>query len=272
MGSNALHTWPALRLFQGQTVHARRVPFEQRFSYKLFMIDVDIDRLDDASAMCTTFSIDRSALYTLRTRDHGARETGSLRPWADAKFQNAGIDLKGGTIRLLALPRHLFYKFAPISLWIGYDPDGAPRGIIYEVNNTFGDSHSYVSALPGSNSKHDVAKAMYVSPFFDVSGDYRFSLRLSDDKLQLVIDNHEDGRSTHMAALTGVFAPATSGGFLKAAFTRPLSSIGVSWGIHWEALKLFIRGAGYRSRPAAPDHSYSIAQPASQARQQDAST
>lgn len=261
MSDAASSALPALRLFKGQTVHARRVPFEQRFAYELFMVDVDIDRLDEASKASGLFAIDKPALYSLRTKDHGARETGQLRPWADAQFARAGIDLTGGSVRLLALPRHLFYKFSPISLWFGYDPEGELHGIIYEVNNTFGDTHAYVAPVANSTDRHRVSKAMYVSPFFDVSGDYLFTLTQVKDKLRLIIDNRENEQSIHMATLLGTYEPATSGALLKAALTRPLSSHGVTLGIHWEALKLFIKGAGYRSRPPAAAHAQSVATP-----------
>lgn len=242
-------------------MHARRVPFEQRFSYTLFMVDLDIDRLDEANKQCAFFAVDRPALYALRTKDHGGRQTGPLRPWADAQFREAGIDLTGGTIRLLALPRHLYYKFSPISLWFGYDQSGALKGIIYEVNNTFGDTHAYVAPVSGEVDRHRVSKAMYVSPFFDVSGDYLFTLTQIRDKLRLIIDNRENEQSTHMATLVGSYEPATSGAFFEAAVTRPLSSHGVTLGIHWEALKLFFKGAGYRSRPPAAAHAHSVAKP-----------
>ena len=108
-----------LRLWKGHTLHQRSVPFEHRFKYGLALIDVDIDRLDAAHDQSVLFSIDRSNLFSFNRKDHGERKAGDLRPWAEAEFAKAGIDLNGGTIRLVTFPRHVFYKFAPISLWLG---------------------------------------------------------------------------------------------------------------------------------------------------------
>ena len=239
-----------LRLYIGQTRHSRFVPFEQSFAYKLFLIDLDIDRLEEAGQMCRSFSIETSNLFSFRRRDHGHRKDEALRPWAEDKFRDAGVDLESGPIRLVTFPRHIFYKFSPISLWFGYGPDEKLRGIIYEVNNTFGDTHSYVAAADNELMHHEAEKNLYVSPFFDVSGDYRFTVRPPGERLNLVVDNFDDGRRVHMANIKATMRPATNAAFLKAALTRPLSTHGVTLGIHWEALKLWMKGAGYRSRPA----------------------
>lgn len=241
---------PALRLHIGRTVHHRFVPFKSSFKYRMAMIDIDIDRLSEASRTCALFAVEKAALFSFRRRDHGALKPVSLRPWAEAEFQKAGIDASGASIRLITVPRHAFYKFSPISLWIAQDEDGAPTGILYEVRNTFGEKHTYISRLTGSWSRHSAPKSFYVSPFFDVSGQYEFSLQLNHDELRLGVTTVKDGVPVHSATLITHIRPATSGHFLKLAFAMPLSTIGVTLGIHWEALKLWLKGAKYASHPA----------------------
>ena len=257
---NSVAALPALQLFKGHTIHQRFTPVTHRFSYRLFLLDLDIDRLADAQKQSALFSVNRPNLFSFRTRDHGDRTSDDLRPWAEDMFAEAGIVLGGGPIRLITLARHLFYKFAPISLWYGYDQTGELRGIIYEVNNTFGQSHCYVAKTDGARSQHDVDKQLYVSPFFDVTGQYRFTLRTPDDQLSLVIENRLEGDRQHMATIKARAAKADSLAFLKAMLARPLSSLGVSIAIHFEALRLWIKGAGYRSNPGAPKTSATQAQ------------
>jgi len=259
MHSITQNTYPALLLYKGQTQHTRFVPFEQSFSYKLFLIDIDIDRLDEANKQSPCFAVERANLFSFRRRDHGTRKSTHLRPWAENIFEGANINLEGGVIRLITLPRHLLYKFAPISLWYGYGPDGALRGIIYEVNNTFGETHAYVAATHNERSQHEAEKQLYVSPFFDVSGKYRFTLRAPGDRLSLVIENIVDDTRVHMANIKAIRHAATGKAFLKAGLTQPFSTLGVTAGIHFEALKLWLKKAGYRSRPAAPPKLSSLA-------------
>lgn len=258
MSSNAQ---PALTILKGQTVHARYTPFEQRFQYGLFMVDVDVDRLGEASASSPVFSVDGVGLYGLNTKDHGDRVQGGLRVWADEQFAEAGLDSSQWTIRLVTFPRHAFYRFAPLSVWFGTDGAGALQGVIYEVNNTFGESHAYIARVDDDVRVVEADKRFHVSPFFDVTGKYRFTLRRSDQQLSLVIDTLVNGQRTHMASVSAKALPATSGNFMRAAVTQPLSAIGVTIGIHYEALKLWLRGAKYRPKPAPPRTGQTLAHP-----------
>ncbi len=253
---------PALVLWTGQTVHVRYQPFERRFSYDLVLIDMDIDRLDEAAASSTLFSVNAPGLFAFRTADHGPKQVGiPLRPWAEAELARAGVSLDGGAIRLVTFPRHLFYKFAPLSLWYGYGPDGALRGIIYEVNNTFGERHCYVAAVQPGRNAHMAPKAFHVSPFFDVTGTYRFTLRSPEDKLGVVVESLKNGTCLHMANITARRHAATGTNLLKLSLTNPLSTLGVAVGIHWQALKIWLRGAGYRRKPPPPASGTTIALP-----------
>ncbi len=260
---------PAVSLYRGETRHLRFKPFRQSFAYKLFLIDIDIDRLEEADKQTRLFAVDRLGLFSFRRKDHGSRLDTPLRPWAERNFLEAGIHLEGGAIRLVTLPRHLFYKFAPISLWFGYGYDGTLRGIIYEVNNTFGETHAYVAPIDSARTQHEAAKNLYVSPFFDVSGTYRFTLRAPDERLSLVIDNVLEGDRIHCATLKARRCAATDMAFLRASLMRPISTLGVTLGIHFEALKLWVKKAGYRSRPPAKATKVTIASPVSSLARQD---
>lgn len=252
----------ALRLWRGHTVHQRSVPFTHRFKYGLALIDVDIDRLEAADAQSAAFRVDGGALFSFNQNDHGDREPNGLRPWADRQFSQAGIELEGGSIRLITFPRHVFYKFAPISLWLGHDPEGRLRGILYEVNNTFGESHIYAAKTPdGARHQHTTDKVFHVSPFFDVSGQYKFTLRWTDTDLSLIVASQKAGAQTHVATIQARSYQASTAAFLKLALTKPLSSLTVTLAIHWQALKLWLKGAKYHSKPKQSCVRTTIARP-----------
>lgn len=243
------HTRPALLLHRGQTVHRRFAPFRSEFDYRVAMIDLDIDRLDEANRQCRLFGVEGHALFGFRRKDHGAQENQSLRPWAEAQLRKADVDVSPHTIRLITFPRHLFYKFAPISLWVAQDADGTPSAIIYEVRNTFGERHVYAASLEGRWSRHDAPKSFHVSPFFDVTGTYAFSLQYDENGLRLGVTTEKAGRPVHMATLSTKSTPARDRSLLSVALGQPMSTIGVTLGIHWEALKLWLKGARYHKRP-----------------------
>lgn len=239
----------ALLLHFGHTLHRRFQPFDRSFDYKLVMIEIDIDRLDEANSQCGLFSVDRFNLFSFRAKDHGSCGKTTLRTWADSQFATAGIDSTDADIRLVTFPRHLFYKFAPISVWIART-DGEAVGVIYEVRNTFGERHIYVAKLSGDKAEHLAPKRFHVSPFFGVTGDYRFKLSADDSLLDLTVTNVVDNHPTHMARLTTHPEKADNGSLLKVAVLRPLSTFGVSFAIHWQALRLWLKGAKYHRKPS----------------------
>jgi uncharacterized protein len=253
-------TAPPLRLWSGQTVHKRFFPFERAFRYKLVLIDIDIDRLEEARRMSRLFAVNRAGLFSFHEKDHGEADgRGTLRSWAEGIFATANIALDPGVIRLVTFPRHFFYKFAPLSLWYGYGRDNKLKGIIYEVRNTFGERHCYVAPVDGERAVHVADKSFHVSPFFDVSGQYRFTLREPGTTLDVVVENMKDGTRTHLANIKARMQEATTANLLKLALKNPLSTLGVSFAIHWQAFLLWMRGAKYHSRPAMPSLKATIA-------------
>lgn len=253
---------PPLRLWSGQTLHKRFVPFEREFRYALVLIDVDIDRLEEAGRVSKLFAVNRAGLFSFHEAEHGGPERKvSLRAWAEEIFSKAEVSIPGGAIRLVTFPRHFFYKFAPLSLWYGYDCAGVLRGIIYEVRNTFGERHCYVARADGARSVHYADKSFHVSPFFDVSGQYRFTLRDPVNTLDVVVENVKDGSRTHLANIKARMLPATRSNFMRLALKNPMSTLGVSAGIHWQALLIWMRGAKYFSRPVKPARVATVAFP-----------
>lgn len=241
---------PAAQLWFGKTVHQREKPFRRRFSHRIAMLEIDIDRLGEADKLSRLFSVDRGNVISFRETDHGARNAAvPLRAWAEGRLAESGIDLEGGAIRLLTFPRVLGYGFAPISVWYGFGPAGELRGVIYEVHNTFGEAHAYVSPYNRDLGKQVSEKDFFVSPFFDVTGDYRFGLRQSEKAIAVTVENvSPDGRH-HVASLAVKPRTLTSAHILKWMVVLPISGLGVTIAIHWQALLLLLKGAKYRDKP-----------------------
>jgi|TARA_B100000678_G_scaffold114329_2_gene95706 DUF1365 family protein len=252
---------PALLVHKGETVHRRFTPFVSDFSYRVFMIELDIDRLDEAARQCRLFGVNGPGLFSFRETDHGSGVRGDMRRWAESQLAEAGIDASSLRLKLITFPRHLFYKFAPISVWLAETVEGTPQGVIYEVRNTFGERHIYVAATGSDWHRHAAEKVFHVSPFFDVSGTYEFSLQRTDARLKLGVSTVSDGRVKHMASLSTTASPASNPGLLRTAVGMPASTLGVTVAIHWEALKLWLKGVSYYNRPDKVEPSISVAAP-----------
>ena len=244
---------PPGALYIGKTVHERRAPFLHRFSYRLASILLDLDRLPEASRLSRLFSIGRFNLFSFEPRDHGPRDGGDLSGWARRLLSEHAIELtESDTITLLSAPRVLGYQFNPLSIYFACSPDGRLKGVIYQVHNTFGDSHCYVAkAQPGDLQTHDADKVFHVSPFFDRAGRYEFTLREPGDRFHLTIFKQRDEGPDFLATMAMKREALTSSRLVKLFVTQPFSSLKTILAIHWEALRLWIKGAVYHSRDAS---------------------
>jgi len=251
---------PALCGYDAMTAHVRLTPFTRRFAYRLAQVLIDVDAPEAAAKGLGLFRVNRFGLFSFYNKDHGDRSGAPLRAWAEDGFAEAGIDLAGGPIRILAFPRMLGFVFNPISVVFGYGPDGALRGVIYEVNNTFGETHSYVAAAAGGTVEaHATPKRFHVSPFMDVKGEYHFRICAPAEKFYLFIENRIDGVACHRASLLGRQRKVTDAWLMSVFVRLPLMTLQVVAGIHWEALWLWLRGAGYRDKPTPPRDGVTLA-------------
>lgn len=239
----------AASLYRGVVVHRRLRPRVHGFRYRLFWTLLDIDRLEEAAAKTRLFSIGRFNLLSFDPRDHGDRSGSNLRTQAMAMLAEAGIEGLDGSIRLLTLPRLLGFVFNPISVWYAHRGDGSLAAVIYEVSSTFGERTSYVLPVtePGRFDQ-SCDKTLHVSPFMRMNMRYHFKGLDPDARLTLVIDGHDPEGLLIATAMSGERRPLSDGQILKAVLAVPFETLKVVAAIHWEALRLWLKGV-----PLAPD-------------------
>lgn len=247
-------------LYVGETVHRRLSPKPHKFRYSLFQLLLDIDHLDEDLAGLRVLRRGRFGLFSIDDRDHGWRDGRSLRSWVETRLAETGVAATAHRIQLLTFPRVLGFVFNPISLLYVRDAGGALEAVIYEVNSTFGQTHAYVAPAAGHGPQRQVAdKRLFVSPFFAVDGDYRFDVTPPTRRLNLSIVRSTDGRPVFTATLTALRKPLNDRRLLGLFVRMPLMTLKVVAAIHWEALRLFLKGIPLVSRPASPDIGFSRA-------------
>ncbi len=240
-------------LYVGTVTHQRPAAPRYRFRYRLFHLAVDIDRIEQDLRHLQLLSHNRFNLFSLHDADHGPRDGSPLRPWIDAVLGDCGIDLQGGRVRLLCMPRMLGLGFNPLSLWYCHHADGSLRAVLCEVRNTFGENHGYLlhdgGAAMCSPVRSTAAKCFHVSPFLPLRGSYGFRLALPGARLALAIRYVVDGRTVLEAAQYARRLPLLDRHLSWLALTRPLQPLKVIAAIHWQALKLWLRGARVHRKP-----------------------
>ena len=245
-------------IYEGTTTHVRRKPFEHRLQYGLFSLLIDLDELDELARM-RFFSHNRTNLISFFDKDHGARDGGDLRTWIVSEMRKAGFDETPGRIRLLCLPRIAGYEFNPLTVWYIDDTAGDPRWILYEIHNTFGEAHSHLLEVDGNDHhRHGFRKEFFVSPFFDVEGGYRVRITQPGRRLSVAITYEVSDEKVFIATLAGRRLPLTPKTLLGATIRYPLVTFKIMGAIHWEAARLWLKGATYRKRPAPPIESVSF--------------
>ncbi len=245
----------ASALYVGEVVHQRARTFDHRLRYRLWMVLADLDELDGLQDRLRLLR-GRFGPITLRAADHGDRSGQPLRPQIEAHLATAGIDIAGGPIRLLTMPRILGHGFNPISVFFCHTPDGALAALLYEVTNTFHERHSYLIAVPADQAgpiRQTAEKHLFVSPFMDRDLTYDFTVRPPGEAVSIVVSVRRGETLILTASFAGRRRPLTDGQLFRVFVTHPLLTWKVTLGIHWEALKMMLKGARYRHRGAPPE-------------------
>lgn len=253
-------------LYAGTVRHVRLKPRRHRLAYRMVSVLLDLDELEDLSRRLWLFSRNRFNLFSFHDRDHGSERgrppsAGGLKAEVEALLRTAGLAPDGGAVRLLAMPRILGYAFNPLSVYFCHRRSGELMAVLYEVNNTFGQRHSYlipVEAADGPVLRQHAAKRFHVSPFMDMELTYAFRVLPPGDGLAVAILVSGADGPVLSAVHTAARRPLTDRQLARAAFAYPLVTFKVVAAIHWEALWLWAKGIGLRARPAPPAAAVSI--------------
>lgn len=255
-----------LALYVGETRHARLRPFRRQLRFSLFSLWLDITRLGAIGAQSKMLRINTKGIFSFWERDHGERDGSSLEDWARSQFRQFGVADEIGSIFILCFPRMFGYVFNPLSVYFAYTPEGSLRAVLYEVHNTFGETHSYVSPIPartGSEAarRFEAPKRFHVSPFFGVEGRYRFHLRAPGESFGLKIENWRGLELDHIALLQSRRVAFCDAKLRRLAWALPLMTLQVILAIHWHALFLWLRGAHYHAKPAPQSPNVTLVEP-----------
>ncbi|MCB2108263.1 MAG: DUF1365 domain-containing protein [Rhodobacteraceae bacterium] len=250
--------------YVGSVMHRRVRPRKHRLTYRVFSMLVDLDELTTLDRTVAGFGYNRLRPLSFYDRDHGPGRNVPLKQWVEQELRDAGVPVDGGPIRLLCYPRMFGYAFNPLSVYFCYRKSGELSAVLHQVNNTFHQRHTYL--FPVGNGETEVVrqacpKEMYVSPFIDMAMTYNFRIKPPRDEIAISIHEADNDGALLFASFAGMRVPFTSGTVWRMLTTYPLMTLKVIGGIHWEALKLWIKGIPLVHRPDPPAAAVSVIQP-----------
>jgi DUF1365 family protein len=200
--------------------------------------------------------VDRPNVFSLRSKDYG---DGCPEParWIRDRLRHFQIDAADGRIVLLTLPRIFGYAFNPVSFWFCHDGNNGLRAVVAEVNNTFGERHFYLCCHSdqhaiGRQDQLTVRKVFHVSPFLEVAGEYDFGFDFNAKEISVKIDLVDEAGVALATAMRGSPRPLSGLRLLAILVLFPLQMVKVIGLIHWQALKLYLKGVPRHAKPAPP--------------------
>ena len=243
-----LPTLPAL--VDGTVVHDRLLPrpYALKHDHRLWLVDLD--------AM-PAYAPPLKWLAAIRAQDHLAAyadEPDSLRDRV-LRCLAAKSELDASTIDkfvMLTSPRSLGYVFDPLTVFWCLDSDANLVVALAEVHNTYGEQHVYV-LTPDERGRSSTAKEFYVSPFFEVNGEYQITLVLKRDRVSTTIALRQVGELSFVGTFDGTPRPLTRATAVISALRRPWSTYRVSALIRFHGIRLWLRKHPVITRPAPPD-------------------
>ena len=235
-------------LFKGKVCHTRFFPVKHELEYKLVYFWLDL--LPQKKFKFLSF--DANSIFNFNSYDFGCAKRTSFSSlfeyWKNEIKYICDDDI--ATIKVLCLPRIINYSFNPITVFICYDKNKKASVMILEVRNTFGEKHAYISKL---NCKVlNTSKKFHVSPFLKNKGEYFIEFQISNQILKLEITYFVKKKKILFASFSGTKKMLCDSNLLRLFCTNFMQNVKVTVGIHFEALKLWVKGAMYNNKPKPP--------------------
>ena len=230
-------------IYNGKVIHRRFKPKEHYFKYNVFSLLIDLDELEIIQNKIKIFSYNKFNIISFYETDHGPRDGTSLKKWIIKNLKDIGINNENIQIKLLCYPRIFGYAFNPLSVFFIYDQNSRLISILYEVKNTFGEQHTYIFKTDNDKTIiNNCSKKFHVSPFIEMECHYYFRVLKPSDKISVIIDqNDKDGKLLY-ASQDGNARELNEKNLLISYISHPLMTLKIIVAIHYEALKLWLKG------------------------------
>ncbi|MBB3819909.1 hypothetical protein FHT03_003100 [Xanthomonas arboricola] len=257
-------------VYTGWVRHRRFVPKPLDFRYRLFLMYLDLSELDRVFAHRWLWSVGRANLAQFRRSDYLGDPQIPLDEAVRACVHAHTGERPEGAIRLLTHLRYFGHVFNPVSFYYCFDRHDALRWIVAEITNTpWQQRHTYVLPVAQARTHRDVHawrcdKRFHVSPFMGMQHRYDWRFSVPDAQLRVhmdVLDALDDDAAGAIdnspvrrfdATMVLQRQPLTARTLARTLFAYPLMTVQVVVAIHWQALRLWLRGNPVHDHPHPP--------------------
>lgn len=244
-------------LYEGRVMHERRMPVAHRFTYRLFMVGLDLGELERVFRRRWFWSARWPNLAWFRRADHFGDPCVPLEAAVRDLVQDRLGRRPAGPILLVTHLRYFGFVINPISIYLCLiEGTDEPEAIVLEVTNTpWGERCLYVLDARQAHSEYGrrvftFAKDMHVSPFMGMDYDYALQLQHRSDTLTVRLENRGAEGVPFVAALGLRRRPITGAHLARALLAYPFVTLQVLAAIYFEAARLAWKKAPFHSHPA----------------------
>jgi DUF1365 family protein len=237
----------ASAIYEGVVAHRRTEGREHAFSYRVAMMYLDLGELPELFDGHPLWSARRPALGWFRRSDYLGDPSVPLDEAVRRLVEQRTGYRPEGPVRVLTTLRCFGHAFNPVSFYYCFDPAGQEvEAVIAEVTNTpWGERHPYVSRE--LSSRH--AKALHVSPFFELDYEYELRMGVPGRDLEVSIGAVRGGERAFYATLALERRPLTRRSLTRLLLGGAPMSMKVSAAIYAQALRLKLKGIPVQPHP-----------------------
>lgn len=233
------------QFYEGSVYHKRFTPKVHEFTYPFYLLDIDLSLLDRLKNRL--FAFEGLNLFSFRSKDHFGQSEDFMQNVKEL-VEKFGFT-PTANMHFITLPRVVNFVFNPISVLI-LTEDDKPTHLLAEVHNYNGGRIVYPVVLQTKDEKSytgTIPKDMYVSPFLETRGEYRFLFRQDEKKITLKVDLYEGDQKKLTASFSGNSRPFESKTVAKLFVKHSFITFWVVTRTLWQSLKLWAKGLTFHS-------------------------
>jgi DUF1365 family protein len=246
----------ASAVYEGTIRHRRFEPIAHEFSYRFFLMYLDLDELPGLLDPYPLWSARRRAPARFRREDFMGDPARPLDECARDAVEAATASRPAGPVRLLAGLRYLGHSFNPVSFYYCFDSPGQRvEAVVADVENIpWGERHPYVLARgerEGPVLSDELDKTLHVSPLMGMDQTYGFRASEPGERLTVHIESRQAERGgKSFDATLNLRRRELSRPLLAGLLARyPAMSLQVVAKIYAQSLRLKLKGARYFPHP-----------------------